>query len=148
MTCCGIDAATGAKIEISFDETIHLVRSMASAPDTLLAPGWIDLQVNGFAGVDYNSAATSHEEIARSIRVIFSSGVTRFYPTVITGAPDDMTAALRNLSRAKDSLPEGAAIPGFHVEGPHISPDDGPRGAHPKRWVRPPELEEFRAWQD
>ena len=148
MTCCGIDVATGAKIEISFDETIHSVRSIASAPDTLLAPGWIDLQVNGFAGVDYNSAATSHQEIARSIRVVLSSGVTRFYPTVITGAPEDMTAALRNLSRAKDSLPEGAAIPGFHVEGPHISPDDGPRGAHPKRWVRPPELEEFRAWQN
>ena len=37
---------------------------------------------------------------------------------------------------------------GFHVEGPHISPDDGPRGAHPQRWVRPPDLDEFRRWQD
>ena len=37
---------------------------------------------------------------------------------------------------------------GFHVEGPHISPDDGPRGAHPRRWVRPPDLDEFRRWQD
>ena len=37
---------------------------------------------------------------------------------------------------------------GFHVEGPHISPDDGPRGAHPKRWVRPPDIDEFSRWQD
>ncbi len=37
---------------------------------------------------------------------------------------------------------------GFHVEGPHISPDDGPRGAHPRRWVRPPDIDEFRRWQD
>ena len=59
-----------------------------------------------------------------------------------------MVAALRNLARAKDSLPEGAAIDGFHVEGPHIGIEDGPRGAHPKRWVRKPDFDEFRRWQD
>jgi len=37
---------------------------------------------------------------------------------------------------------------GFHVEGPHISPDDGPRGAHPRQWVRPPDVKEFHRWQD
>jgi N-acetylglucosamine-6-phosphate deacetylase len=40
------------------------------------------------------------------------------------------------------------SIEGFHVEGPHICPDDGPRGAHPKRWVRPPDLEEYKRWQE
>src|SRR5207249_5045093 len=110
--------------------------------------GWIDVQVNGFAGVDYNSAQTSHEEIARSIQVLFSTGVTRFYPTVITGGPEDMRGALENLARAKDTLADGDAMDGFHVEGPHISPDDGPRGAHPRRWVRPPDLDEYRRWQD
>jgi N-acetylglucosamine-6-phosphate deacetylase len=74
--------------------------------------------------------------------------VTRFYPTVITGAPEDMVAALKNLTRAKETLAEGAAMDGFHVEGPHISPEDGPRGAHPQRWVRPPDINEFRRWQD
>jgi N-acetylglucosamine-6-phosphate deacetylase len=59
-----------------------------------------------------------------------------------------MESALRNLSQAKDSLPEGGAIDGFHVEGPHIGIDDGPRGAHPKRWVRQPDFDEFRRWQD
>ena len=113
-----------------------------------IAPGWVDIQVNGFAGVDYNSPATPHEEIARSVQVQYSAGVTRFYPTVITGSPDDMLAALKNLARAKDTLAEGAAMDGFHVEGPHISPDEGPRGAHPKRWVRPPDIDEFRRWQD
>ena len=69
-----------------------------------IAPGWVDIQVNGFAGVDYNTPTTSHEEIARSMQVLYSTGVTRFYPTVITGAPDDMVGALRNLARAKDTL--------------------------------------------
>src|ERR1700752_361707 len=36
----------------------------------------------------------------------------------------------------------------FHIEGPHISPEDGPRGAHPRQWVRPPDLDEFHRWQD
>ena len=98
--------------------------------------------------MDYNAPAAPHEEIARSVQVLYSAGVTRFYPTVITGAPDDMLAALRNLARAKETLAEGAAMDGFHVEGPHIAPDEGPRGAHPKRWVRPPDIEEFRRWQD
>jgi len=147
-TLRGKDVATGESREVAFDETIGDVRSAAGPGDVYLSPGWIDVQVNGFAAVDYNSAHTSHEEIARSIQVLFSTGVTRFYPTVITGAPEDMRGALENLARAKDTLADGDAMDGFHVEGPHISPDDGPRGAHPRRWVRPPDVDEFHRWQD
>src|SRR5579864_1218956 len=146
--CSGIDAATGSGIDVSFDGTIHSVRPAAGKPDRWIAPGWVDIQVNGFAGVDYNSPSTPHEEIARSVQVLYSCGVTRFYPTVITGGPEDMVGALRNLARAKDSLAEGAAMDGFHVEGPHISPDEGPRGAHPKRWVRAPNIDELHRWQE
>lgn len=148
MNCFGIDALSGKGVEIEFGETIHAARAAQAAPDIYLAPGWIDIQVNGFAGVDFNSPGTPHEEIARAIRAQLATGVTRFYPTVITGAPADMEGALRNLARAKDSLAEGAAIDGFHVEGPYIGAEDGPRGAHPKRWVRKPDIDEFRRWQD
>ncbi|HXI44225.1 MAG TPA: amidohydrolase family protein [Bryobacteraceae bacterium] len=147
-TCSGIDATTGAGTEITFNGNIESVRPGAAEPSMWIAPGWVDIQVNGFAGVDYNSAATPHEEIARSVQVQYAAGMTRFYPTVITGSPDDMLAALKNLSRAKDTLAEGSAMDGFHVEGPHISAEEGPRGAHPKRWVRPPDIDEFRRWQD
>jgi N-acetylglucosamine-6-phosphate deacetylase len=155
MTLNGIDVSSGALVEVSFDRAItvvdHLIRPLDNP--AFLAPGWIDLQVNGFAGVDYNSAASSHEEIALSIRAMFACGVTRFFPTVITGSPHNMAAALRHLANAKESIAEGAARLGeameaFHLEGPYISPDDGPRGAHPARWVRPPDLEEFRRLQD
>jgi N-acetylglucosamine-6-phosphate deacetylase len=148
LNCFGVDALSGAAIEIEFSETIDAVRAASAPAEFYVAPGWIDIQVNGFAGVDFNDPRAPHEEIARAIRTQVASGVTRFYPTVITGAPEDMEAALHNLSRAKDSLPEGAAIDGFHVEGPHIGIEDGPRGAHPKRWVRKPDFEEFRRWQD
>lgn len=148
MNCIGIDALSGAGIEITFHDAIQSV-CPAAAPDHIyLAPGWIDLQVNGFAGVDYNHPRTPHEEIARSIGVLFSTGVTRFYPTVITGSPELMEAALRNLAQAREALADGEAMEGFHVEGPFISADDGPRGAHPRRWVRPPDFDEYRRWQD
>jgi len=132
---------------VKFEESILAAGPAAESRDAYLAPGWIDIQVNGFAGVDYNLPAASMEEIARSIEVLFSTGVTRFYPTVITGSPDDMLAALRNLAHAKETLPAGEAMDGFHVEGPHISPDDGPRGAHPRRWVRHPDVDEFHRLQ-
>jgi N-acetylglucosamine-6-phosphate deacetylase len=112
------------------------------------APGFLDIQVNGFAGVDYNCPSTPHDEISRSLRALFATGVTRFYPTVITGSRADMLAALRNLAAARESVPHGHAMAGFHVEGPHICPEDGPRGAHPRQWVRPPDFDEYRRWQD
>jgi N-acetylglucosamine-6-phosphate deacetylase len=150
MKCSGVDVSSGALVEVTFDRVIavvdHLIHPMNDPP--FLAPGWIDLQVNGFAGVDYNSASSSHEEIVDSIRAMFACGVTRFFPTVITGSPDNMSAALRHLANAKESIAEGPAMEAFHLEGPYISPEDGPRGAHPSRWVRPPDLEEFRRFQD
>lgn len=112
------------------------------------SPGFIDIQVNGFAGADYNSPSTSLEEIAKSLQAMFTTGVTRLLPTVITGSPENMIAALRNLQQARQQLPEGRAIAGFHVEGPNISPEDGPRGAHPVQWVRPPDIDEYMRWQE
>ncbi len=113
-----------------------------------IAPGMIDLQVNGFAGVDYNSPAAPLDEIARSVHVQRRSGVTRLLPTVITGSFENMSGSLRNLAKARRELPEGAAFAGFHVEGPWISPDDGPRGAHPREHVRAPSIDEFERFQE
>ncbi|HXF26476.1 MAG TPA: amidohydrolase family protein [Bryobacteraceae bacterium] len=150
MKCHGIDIASKERLELSFSEVIEAADPLIGRRDDLdyLAPGFIDLQVNGFAGVDYNSPVAPHEEIARSLDALFATGVTRFFPTVITGDPEEMTGALHNLVRARESLADGKAMEGFHVEGPFISPDDGPRGAHPRRWVRPPDIEEFRRFQD
>jgi N-acetylglucosamine-6-phosphate deacetylase len=148
QTCCGYDLLAGASVELTFHNAILSSTPAKAERDVLLAPAFIDLQVNGFAGVDYNHPHTSHEDIARSLRAQFATGVARLYPTVITGSPDGMIACLRNLAAAREAIPEGEAMDGFHVEGPHISPDDGPRGAHPREWVRPPDLDEFRRWQD
>ena len=151
LKCSGINALTGEEISLTGDNEITQigVTHMRGGHSTsYVAPGLIDIQVNGFAGVDYNSGSTPHEEIARSIQVLFSTGVSRFFPTVITGRPDSMVAALKNLTKAKEQIWEGFAMEGFHVEGPHISAEDGPRGAHPRQWVRKPDVEEYKKWQD
>jgi len=149
MKCNGFDLSRGELVEISFGQTIQSVEpALAPRPgesEVFVAPGWIDLQVNGFGGVDYNSPHATVPEIAASIDKQFATGTTRFFPTVITGAPERMQAALRNLAEAKATLP---AIEGLHLEGPYICPQDGPRGAHPREWVRPPDWDEFRRFQD
>ena len=144
--CSGIDASTNRPVQLTFGETITAVDT-AGSQELYLAPGFIDLQVNGFAGVDYNNPHSTYEEIERSLRAQFASGATRIYPTVITGASEEMQACLRNLADAHEAIPHGHAIAGFHVEGPHISLEDGPRGAHPRAHVRPPDVAEFHRWQ-
>jgi N-acetylglucosamine-6-phosphate deacetylase len=154
-TIVGRNAASAAVLEIEYDAALVAVDELIEAPDLaeFVSPGFIDLQVNGFAGVDYNDPGVSHEAIARSIRTMFETGVTRFFPTLITGSEERIVGALRNLVAAKSSFaaerrPEAQAIAGIHVEGPHLSPEDGPRGAHPLEHIRPPDSEEFKRWQE
>ncbi len=150
--CIGLDYVSGAPIEVGFDRVLSQVEPLIGRVATTqhLAPGFIDVQVNGFAGVDYCSPETPYEEIARSVRAQFATGVSRLFPTVITGTYEDMAGAIGNLARAKAALTgaEGRAIEGFHMEGPHISPEDGPRGAHPRHCVRPPDCDELERWID
>lgn len=148
-------AGSGSPVEIRYADLIQGVDDLIGADgvDEHVAPGFIDLQVNGFAGVDYNDPASTSEAIARSIRRMFETGVTRFLPTIITGSEQRMTGALRNMAAAKAELAQAAmaeahAIEAFHVEGPHLSPETGPRGAHPLAHIRPPDLDEFRRMQE
>jgi N-acetylglucosamine-6-phosphate deacetylase len=150
MKCCGIHVATGELVEVSFGTSIDSVEPVLRRLDNppFLSPGWIDLQVNGYAGVDYNSPNASHEDIGLSLRELHACGVTRLLATVITGSFDNMVAALRNLADSRERIPEGESIEGIHLEGPYISPEDGPRGAHPRNSVRPPDLQEFERLQE
>jgi N-acetylglucosamine-6-phosphate deacetylase len=140
--CVGLDYASGEAVEIRFDRVLTHVEPLIGkvATTQYVAPGFIDVQVNGFAGVDYCSPQTPHEDIARSVQAQFATGVTRLFPTVITGTYEGMEGAIRNLALAKAALGAvGSAMEGFHLDCPHFSPEDGPRGAHPRQCVRPPD---------
>ncbi len=151
----GKKAADGAVVELRYQDTIQSVDDLVDPVEAgeFLAPGFIDLQVNGFGGVDYNDPGTRADALSESIQKMFTTGVTRFFATVITGSEERMAGSMRNLARAKEEfarngLPEAQAMEAFHIEGPHISPEDGPRGAHPLEHIRAPDLEEFKRWQE
>jgi N-acetylglucosamine-6-phosphate deacetylase len=110
---------------------------------TLELPGFVDLQVNGFAGVDFGDPATTPDEVRHAVAAIEKTGVTRFLPTLITSSLEAFVACARALVRAGHP-----AIVGIHMEGPYISPEDGPRGAHAREHVRGADVEDFRRRQD
>jgi N-acetylglucosamine-6-phosphate deacetylase len=67
----------------------------------------------------------------------------------VTNGHDSLIHGFRTLRQAQDEDElVGSSVPGFHLEGPYISPEDGPRGAHPRQHVRPPDWDEFQRLQD
>jgi N-acetylglucosamine-6-phosphate deacetylase len=112
---------------------------------TIECPGFVDLQVNGFAGVDFNDPATSDDDVTRACEAIARTGVTRALPTLITAPLDRFTACARRLARHPNPH---RLIAGLHLEGPYISPVDGFRGAHPKEHVQAASIEDFARRQE
>lgn len=106
-------------------------------------PGFFDLQVNGFAGVDFNSPGCRPDQLKHAIDALGATGVTRFLPTLITSSLETFSSCARALLALRDP-----AITGIHMEGPYISPHDGPRGAHPSEHVSEASLEDFERRQD
>jgi len=107
------------------------------------SPGFFDLQVNGFAGVDFNNPDSSAEDIVRAIKVIRATGVTRFLPTLITSSFERFARCAKMLTQIRQ--PE---IAGLHMEGPYISPENGPRGAHPRQHVALASKDDFARRQE
>ncbi|HYT76308.1 MAG TPA: amidohydrolase family protein [Vicinamibacterales bacterium] len=110
---------------------------------TIELPGLFDLQVNGFGGVDFNAPFVTADRIGEALERMRATGVTRCLPTLISSSFEQFAACARVFARTSD-----AAIAGIHMEGPYISPDDGPRGAHPRQHVAPASLDDFNRRQD
>jgi N-acetylglucosamine-6-phosphate deacetylase len=118
-------------------------------PDLYLAPGFFDPQVNGFAGVDFNGKDLTPDDVHRAAQAISTTGVTSFFPTLITASLDRLTHQLRILKEAIENDPLVSKMcRGIHLEGPYISSAEGPRGVHPVQFIRPPQWEEFERLQE
>lgn len=116
-------------------------------PNVFATPGLFDAQINGYWGRGFKDLA-GPEAIRALCRAIVLSGSTAFLPTVITDDLDVMAEAMRQIDAACRAYPDVAAtVLGIHQEGPWISPEDGPRGAHPREHVRRPDLGDFERLQ-
>src|SRR5262249_28732210 len=145
--------ATGEAIAITCEHgRIASVAPQAAPPDLELpwvAPALFDLQINGCDGHSFNSPRLDVEAVRHVVRVCHRHGISGLCPTLVTNSFDALAHGFRTLAAACDSdVALKRALPAFHLEGPYISPEDGPRGAHPKAHVRPPDWDEFRHLQD
>lgn len=145
----GRDPATGKGIEISFaDGRITSIAPADYAGPLYLSAGLIDLQVNGYSHYDLNDGTVDAERVAALTETQLALGVTTFLPTLVTQAEANILKGLRAIKEARERFPRVASVvPSVHVEGPFISPQDGPRGAHPLEHVRPADSAEFERWQ-
>jgi len=147
----GRSAEDGRPVRVTVEG--GLVTAIERATDdpggTWISPGWMDIQVNGYAGHDPNAADADASTTAAMLRALWPEGVSGSCITICTESEAHILGNLRAIVAACDADPlVAASVVGIHVEGPHISHEDGPRGAHPLRHVRPPDVAEYRRWQE
>jgi N-acetylglucosamine-6-phosphate deacetylase len=118
----------------------HLETSAsAPAPDVWIAPPLFDLQINGFAGVDFQQDNLSMDALVHATRRLRASGCARYLLTLIT---DDWRALMERLRHLRALRAQSAelqsAIAGWHVEGPFLSAEPGFHGTHDPQSMRDP----------
>src|SRR5580700_6820635 len=133
-----------AKVEITEEQISSVVITGAeSAEFPFISPGFVDIQVNGFAGVDFSSPDLTAEKAISVLPALWSTGTTTFCPTLVTNS---LSALARNFAvldyAARTSSDFAYAAPCYHLEGPYISPLQS-HGAHDPQWMRSPDWDEF-----
>lgn len=94
--------------------------------------GYVDLQVNGYAGVDFNAPSLKLDDFVKATRCLAEDGTKQFLPTLITAPWEQMLSRVEQISGWIERGEVGNDIPGLHIEGPFLNPVDGYIGAHPK----------------
>jgi N-acetylglucosamine-6-phosphate deacetylase len=113
-----------------------------------IAPGLIDNQVNGYQGVDFSGEGLSLDGIMKAAEALWKDGVTTFLPTLVTGSHNDLIRNFKVLAQASEHPFFNGSIPGFHLEGPYLSPEPGYYGCHPVQHLRRPSWQEFMEYQE
>ena len=110
-------------------------------------PGFVDLQVNGYGGIDLNDPATESRDVLEMAEMLGQRGTAGFLATIITNTAEVMERCVATVARAMKEQPSPGRILGIHLEGPFISSAYGYRGIHPEKQVRPPDLAWFQRIQ-
>ena len=141
------DQAVSIVIE---DGRLLSVTSLDDPPGDLplVCPGLVDLQVNGRDGQEFNDLELTVDKVAAISHAMDADGVPRYCPTTTTQSFEMLAHGMRTIVDACQQDREVARrIPCIHLEGPYLSPQDGPRGAHPLEHCREPDWDEFQRLQ-
>jgi N-acetylglucosamine-6-phosphate deacetylase len=117
-------------------------------PLDYIAPGLVDIQINGYMGVDFSDPGLKPDDMRKVTEALWAEGVTTYLPTLTTAGHESLVNSFRNLSAAMEDPDISRSIPGYHLEGPYISPVAGYRGAHLEKYVRNPDFREFTEYQN
>lgn len=142
-----------AVVEIHGERILRVRSAMpqqaTTSPVPWVAPGLVDIQVNGYGGQEFSSLELTPERVATIVRQHFAFGVTQLCPTLTTQSFEMLSHGMRAIDAACQLWPDvERAIAGIHLEGPYFSTEDGPRGAHPKEHCRRPDWDEFQRLQE
>ncbi|MCL5280071.1 MAG: amidohydrolase family protein [Planctomycetes bacterium] len=118
--------------------------SKGRGADAVALPGLIDLQVNGYRGVDFSGDSLTDESFVQACRQLLEAGTTAFLPTLITSSAAIYARNLPILAGVLGREEFRGRVLGIHLEGPFISTEDGARGAHSAQWVRKPDVAYFK----
>lgn len=147
----GRDVFSGEAVEVAIEQgVIAEIRPLDASAHELpwIGPGLIDLQVNGHAEGDANAGSPDAAQIASMSRTLSARGVTRFLPTIITASEADIVDRIHAVTEACTDPVIARSVAGIHIEGPSLSEQDGPRGVHPLKHIRPPRIDELQRWLD
>lgn len=149
INCTDCISGRALQLELS-DQSIRSASYTGAPPagDIYCGPGLTDLQVNGFAGVDFNTYPIDENHMLNAIHALSAEGVSTFYPTIITNSDEAIIALLKNIDQlCSDNPVISRHIGGIHLEGPFISAAEGARGAHDPRFIKAPDWELFMKFQ-
>lgn len=122
---------------------------MNASTDLARRPALFDLQVNGFGGIDFQQAGLNLSQLRQAVDSLRRHGIHRILLTLITDDLDSLCRKLAQIERYREEDPLVAeTIPGYHIEGPYLSPVPGFRGAHPSEKMKAPDLAEYRILQE
>lgn len=102
--------------------------------------GFVDLQVNGYMGTDFSSIELTEDAFVFACRELEKKGTIAFLPTIITSGVEVYEKNLKIISKVKAYSEFKNLVPGVHIEGPFISPEEGYRGVHPLEYVKQPKI--------
>lgn len=153
-TVCGRHYANGEPIRISIRgdriERIDPAWPQQQFQDwPFVAPAMLDLQINGYGGTWFSDETLTPDAVLKVLQSFFQFGVTRLCPTLITNSFEGLAKGFVAIRTACEQEPwANRMVCGCHLEGPYISSEDGPRGAHPRQHVRPCDWNEFERLQE
>lgn len=147
-----IDCISNELIQIEINDNLVVSKKETNVKDSegvFIGSGLLDLQINGFSGVDFNTFPIREHDFIKVINNLSREGVLSFFPTIITNSDSNILDLLKNINDlCQSNSLINSFVSGIHLEGPFISPVKEASGAHSKDYIKAPDWDLFQLFQE